>query len=112
MIKTKKPGDLLGRDADTNQLLGYARLMQQGASYSDAASIGRIVTHPKSRHSGVGQALMEENLRYMQHLFPNVPIRIGAQFQLVRFYERFGFQTVGEAYTEDTILHIEMVLKK
>ena len=39
-----------------------------------------------------------------------VPIRIGAQLYLERFYESFGFTRVGEPYDEDGIMHVDMLL--
>jgi ElaA protein len=38
-----------------------------------------------------------------------VPIRIGAQQYLQKFYESFGFVREGAAYMEDGIPHIIMV---
>jgi len=45
-------------------------------------------------------------------LYGNVPIRIGAQLYLKRFYESFGFRQSGEIYLEDEIEHIEMTRPK
>jgi ElaA protein len=38
-----------------------------------------------------------------------VPIRIGAQKYLERFYGELGFVRAGEDYDEDGIPHLEMV---
>jgi ElaA protein len=38
-----------------------------------------------------------------------VPIKIGAQLYLKRFYESFGFVAQGDVYDEDGIPHICMI---
>ena len=37
------------------------------------------------------------------------PVKISAQRYLIKFYESFGFKTVGEEYLEDNIPHIAMI---
>jgi ElaA protein len=39
----------------------------------------------------------------------HVPIRIGAQAYLERFYAEFGFERTSALYDEDGIPHIEML---
>ena len=101
---------LMGRDADSNELVAYTRLLPKGVAYETEISIGRVVTHPKVRKTGAGRALMTQSLKQIRALCPNQPIRIGAQCYLIAFYESFGFKTDGETYLEDGILHIEMIL--
>jgi ElaA protein len=103
---------LMGRDAASNQLIAYTRLLPKGVAYEMEISIGRVVTHPKVRNTGAGKALMTESLKQIRALYPNQPIRIGAQCYLIPFYEGFGFKIDGEAYLEDGILHIEMILSE
>lgn len=98
---------LLGRDEHA-ALVAYARIVPPGAKYIEP-SIGRVVTHPKVRGSGLGRRLMHEAIIHTVNLFPGEPIRIGAQMYLVRFYSEFGFEPVGEPYDEDGIPHVEMV---
>lgn len=89
-------------------LLAYARVFAPGAVYPEA-SIGRIVTAPEARGSGLGRTLMREALRRTEALAPGAPIRIGAQQRLERFYEEFGFHAAGAPYLEDGIMHVEML---
>lgn len=108
--------ELDGKDERAWHLLGHcrgelvatARILAPGDSYSGASSIGRVVTAPSQRGTGLGPLLMEEAVRHCRRLFPQHPIRIGAQAHLQRFYQRFGFQAEGAPYLEDGILHIEM----
>lgn len=91
-----------------NDLAGYTRLLPQGLAY-EQMSIGRVVTSPKHRRSGVGKELMAESIKRCYDLFGKGTIKIGAQEYLKKFYESFGFTQVGEGYLEDGIPHIYMI---
>ena len=100
---------LLGRlPKSSPSLVAYARLFPPKVAY-DEASIGRVVTHPERRREGYGRALLVEALARAEALFGNVPLRIGAQRYLERFYRDFGFIVVGEPYLEDGIPHVPML---
>jgi len=98
---------LLGFAGD-DRLVAYARLIPPGVKYAEP-SIGRVVSHPEVRRTGAGRALMAEAILRAEALYGRVPVRIGAQRYLERFYASFGFQVAGEPYDEDGIAHIEMV---
>jgi ElaA protein len=89
-------------------LAAYARLVPPGVSYASEMSIGRIVTNPQVRGTGVGKHLMEIAIGECYALFGSGPIKIGAQLYARKFYETFGFVQSGEVYDEDGIDHIEM----
>lgn len=91
-----------------DRLVAYARLLPVGISYSDGASLGRIVTAPSIRGQRVGFALMEAAIRELADYFGKVDIIISAQAHLQKFYNDFGFISEGEIYPEDGIPHIRM----
>ena len=93
-----------------NRLLAYSRLLAPGISYSES-SIGRVVSSPMERKTGIGKKLMEESIQQIGNLFQTDIIRIGAQLYLKKFYESFGFIQDGETYLEDNIPHIIMLRK-
>jgi ElaA protein len=93
-----------------NKLLAYSRLLAPGISYSES-SIGRVVSSPASRKTGMGKKLMKESILQIRNLFQTDVIRIGAQLYLKKFYESFGFIQDGETYLEDNIPHIIMLRK-
>jgi len=99
---------VIGRN-DAGKLVAYARLLPAGKSFEEPA-IGRVVTHPDARGGGSGRELMTVAVRELHAAFGKVPIRIGAQKYLTRFYESLGFQAVGPDYDEDGIPHLEMLL--
>ncbi|MFC0772295.1 GNAT family N-acetyltransferase [Terrimonas alba] len=97
---------LLGWQSDL--LAAYTRLAPPGISY-EQPSIGRVVTSPAARGSGIGKLLMEKSIDETIKLFGKSPIKIGAQLYLKRFYESLGFVQVGDIYDEDGIDHIKMI---
>lgn len=113
--------DADGLDARAMHLLGwvttgtvqsmlgaYVRVLPAGVAFPEA-SIGRVVTHPAVRRTGLGRELMAEAIRRTESLTPAGAIRIGAQRYLERFYAGFGFESASEPYLEDGIPHIHMV---
>lgn len=112
--------DADGRDPDAWHLLGwsahdggrsllaYARVFEAGVRYAEA-SIGRIVTAPEVRGTGLGRILIEEGLRRLDSLAPGQPVKIAAQQRLEKFYTGFGFTAVSVPYDEDGIRHVDMI---
>lgn len=96
---------LMGWDNDL--LIAYTRLVPPGVSY-EFPSIGRVVTSPAARKTGVGKILMERSIGETARLFGKSAIRIGAQLYLKKFYSSFGFEQSSDIYDEDGIDHIEM----
>src|SRR5688572_13632617 len=90
-----------------NELVAYTRIVPPGISY-DLPSIGRVVTSPKARQSGIGKLLMEKSIEELTGLYGKTSIRIGAQLYLQKFYSYFGFLQSSDVYDEDGIDHIEM----
>jgi ElaA protein len=97
-------------DESPKRLVAYARIFPPGVRYAEM-SIGRIVSVPEARGSGVGRAVVREAMRGCAELWPDRPIRIGAQRRLEKFYESFGFSADGDPYMEDGIEHVDMVKK-
>ena len=88
-------------------LAAYARLVPAGVSY-DEVSIGRVVVAKSARKLGLGRALMERALHEIYARHGRVPVRLGAQLYLQRFYESLGFSRVSDVYDEDGIDHVLM----
>jgi ElaA protein len=109
--------DMDGLDKEAFHLAGYAdgklvastRILAAGIAYPGYPSIGRVVTAPEARGKGYGYDLMKESLKRLYELYGEVPVKIGAQLYLKRFYETLGFLQSGDMYLEDGIEHIPMV---
>jgi len=98
---------LFGYD-EQGALLAYLRAVEPGVKYREP-SIGRVITAPEVRGSGLGRVLMREGIARCDMAWPGQGIRINAQARLTRFYEALGFEVVGEPYIDDGIPHIEMI---
>ncbi|MGX9418203.1 GNAT family N-acetyltransferase [Vibrio sp. WJH972] len=91
-----------------DELVAYVRVVDPGVKYAQP-SIGRVMTLQPFRHLKIGRPLMNEAIRFTEHTFPKLGIKIGAQVYLQGFYESLGFEAVSEPYDEDGILHLDML---
>ncbi len=95
-----------------NDLVAYSRILPVGIAYETYCSIGRVVSSPKYRGTGVGKLLISEAIERTYKQFDTKKIKIGAQLYLKKFYESFGFIQCGEEYLEDNIPHMPMLHQK
>ncbi|MBL7787688.1 MAG: GNAT family N-acetyltransferase [Chitinophagales bacterium] len=96
---------------ESGDLWAYTRVLPPDVVYPHYASIGRVVTDVAARRLGWGRQIMQHSIVFCQKTYPNIGIKIGAQAYLQTFYESFGFEVIGEAYLEDDIPHIPMLLR-
>ncbi len=93
--------------SDADRIVIYARLLPPGAKYPEA-SLGRVVSHPSVRGSGLGKQLMELAINQCEIFWPGAGITISAQAYLEDFYQALGFTTLSQPYLEDDIPHLKM----
>ena len=72
-------------------------------------SLGRVVTKNSHRGQGLAKQLMLKMLNYLKAEHEDEIITISAQCYLEKFYQSFGFKSVGEEYLEDGLPHIKMI---
>ena len=105
---------------DAQGLTGCARLFLPGVAKGgaqssmrgrDSASLGRIVTAPRVRGSGLGRELVLAAQSFLLEQAGPIPLRIGAQSRLEPFYRQLGFEADGSPFLEDGILHRPMVYR-
>lgn len=75
------------------------------------AKIGRVVVAPNYRDRKLGRRLMSEAIAFAQARFPGLPIELGGQSHLQKFYGSFGFAVISDEYLEDGIPHVDMRLE-
>jgi ElaA protein len=95
-------------DAAAPALGAYLRALDPGSKYAEP-SIGRVLTVPATRGTGLGRILMEQGLMRCRAAWPGRRIRIAAQQRLEPFYVSLGFRTVSPPYDEDGIAHVDMM---
>ncbi|HXU69558.1 MAG TPA: GNAT family N-acetyltransferase [Polyangia bacterium] len=92
---------------DGDEVVACARLFAPGERRAEAV-IGRVVTAPSVRRSGVGRELLRRAVAAVEERHGSVAIWLGAQKYLERFYASFGFLRAGDDYDEDGIPHLPM----
>ncbi|HAT31581.1 MAG TPA: GNAT family N-acetyltransferase [Janthinobacterium sp.] len=90
------------------RLAAYLRCLAPGAKHGEM-SLGRVLTAPFARGTGIGRRLLDQGIARAVAQFPDLPIRISAQQHLERFYQGYGFVTFGSPYDEDGIAHVDML---
>jgi ElaA protein len=89
-------------------LAAYLRVIDPGHKFAEP-SIGRVLTLPPHRGTGVGRLLMREGIARTRLAWPGRAIRIAAQQRLEAFYSSLSFRTICAPYDEDGIAHIDML---
>jgi len=92
---------LLARDA-AGQTVGTARLLPDG-------HIGRMAVLKEWRGQGFGSAMLHKLLQELTQRHQHKAL-LNAQTSAVPFYEKFGFQVLGEEFMEAGIPHVKMTL--
>ena len=83
--------------------VGAGRLLVDGAR----ATIGRMAVRAPARGTGVGAALLALLEQRARELGATA-VELHAQTHAQRFYERAGYQVVGEEYEEAGLPHVDM----
>jgi ElaA protein len=99
--------DLVSRHlwaAQGDEVAAYLRIVPAGVKFPEV-SIGRVITAPHARGSGLGRELMKRGIAACGAQ----PIHIGAQAHLEKFYGELGFVRVSDVFDEDGIPHVEML---
>ena len=105
----QKAYHLMIKKDDTDEIVGYARMLDKGTRFKQA-SIGRLVVKKEVRFNGLARRIMTEASQWMKLRWDVEDIHISAQKYLKAFYSGLGYQTVTETYLEDGIPHVGMDL--
>ncbi|CAB3825100.1 GNAT family N-acetyltransferase [Achromobacter ruhlandii] len=98
-------------DWENGALLAYCRLLEPALNDGQAV-IGRVITAPAARGTGLGHELMRRAKDEVARLWPGQPVYLGAQARLRAYYAGHGFVPVTEEYIEDGIPHVGMLLRE
>ena len=93
-----------------NELGGYARF--RTGDDDGKVLIERVVLAPVCRGSGAGKEIMQAILSFCAQQFPLASIQLSAQVDVLAFYQKLGFEAIGEPYDDGGIMHKTMILAK
>ena len=91
-----------------SELQAYCRLLKPQTIYKEAAT-GRVLVKEEYRRRGLARDLMLEAHRRCELIFKSSAVRLNAQVYLKEFYEDIGYRCVSGPYSEDGIMHVEML---
>ncbi|GAA1203856.1 GNAT family N-acetyltransferase [Prauserella alba] len=83
---------------------GAAGCLRVLAESDGVARVGRVVTAPSARGTGLGARLMDAAVEHIG----DAESVLNAQTYAQGFYARFGYEPEGEEFDEDGIPHIAM----
>lgn len=95
---------LIGRD---DGVAAYARVLAPDDT-CPAPRIGRVLVAPRARGQHLARELMRRALVVCEERWQGMPVELGAQAHLTRFYGSLGFEPTSAPYDEDGILHVWM----
>ncbi|MFD1484242.1 GNAT family N-acetyltransferase [Lacticaseibacillus baoqingensis] len=90
---------------DTGAVLAYARAFTEA---DGTVTFGRVVVAKDHRGQELGAQLLDQILSCCQAHWPNQPIVIEAQQQVVGFYQRRGFKAEGAPFLFNSTPHVRM----
>lgn len=96
-------------DQKSKEIISYARLVPANIKF-DVPSIGRVISNKNYRGLGLGKALISKAMEETKQLYKTDVIKISAQTYLFNFYSSLGFKAISEAYDEDGIEHVDMLV--
>jgi ElaA protein len=92
-----------------SSLVAYGRFLPEGLWRPAVVSLGRLVTAPAVRGTGIGIRMLHFALQQLAADGNLFPIQLEAQARLRAFYERFGFQATALPHIHDGQLHVMMI---
>lgn len=96
---------------ENGEIIAYLRIVPAGIIYQEI-SIGRVFVKKEYRGQGMAEELLKKGLDFIQNELKETIVKIQAQDYLRKFYSYFGFQAISEAYLEDNIPHVDMLLQR
>ncbi|RZI48349.1 GNAT family N-acetyltransferase [Lactococcus kimchii] len=93
---------------EAGEIMALCRLLPQKISFPES-SIGRVLVNPAFRGQKLGHELVEKALEVLKADGESA-VTIEAQYYLRDFYASFGFVENSDAFYEDGIKHVNMIL--
>ncbi|MCC2616850.1 GNAT family N-acetyltransferase [Aestuariibacter halophilus] len=90
-----------------SEMAAYLRLREE---QGQCVKIERVVTAAHARGRGLAGQLMDRALSEAHQRWPELPVRLSAQVEVIEFYRRRGFVVCSDPYDDGGIDHVDMVL--
>lgn len=87
-------------------VVGYARVLD-AHTYLDEVAVGRVITLERGR--GYGLMIFREAMKIAVSAFGASRIKIRAQLQAEKFYEKSGFHRCCEPFMYEGLMHLDMI---
>jgi len=84
--------------------------LEASPQYKGFLKFERIATLREARNQGIGSALMQYMIKVAKENFPDYLPILYAQEGAVGFYQKLGWNLVGETFLEANIIHQKMTL--
>jgi len=91
------------------KVAAYCRVLKAN-TYLDEIAVGRVVT--LERGKGYGLEIFNKGVEVAQKEFGAQRIKIRAQQQAERFYEKAGFRRICEPFMYEGLMHVDMLWTK
>ncbi|GAA3955547.1 GNAT family N-acetyltransferase [Hymenobacter algoricola] len=79
---------------------------------ADGVKLERFAVLAEFRNQAVGAALLRRVLDDVRTAQPAAAVYLNAQLRAIPFYERHGFEKIGDQFTECAIEHFKMELRR
>lgn len=90
------------------RMVAYARVLKAG-TYLDEVAIGRVIA--LERGKGYGLDIFREAIKVARERFGAERIKIRAQLQAEKFYNKTGFVRIAEPFMYEGLMHVDMMLE-
>lgn len=88
------------------KVVAYARVLAAN-TYLDEVAVGRVIT--LERGKGYGLQIFREAMKIAVSAFGADRIKIRAQLQAEKFYEKSGFHRCSEPFMYEGLMHLDMI---
>ena len=75
----------------------------------ELVKVGRVAVLKQHRGKGIGQEMMRQLMNLIKEEMTQTKVKLGAQCQVIPFYETLGFKAYGPIFLDANIEHRDMV---
>ena len=75
----------------------------------ELVKVGRVAVLKQHRGQGIGQEMMRQLMTIIKDEMKQTKVKLGAQCQVIPFYETLGFEAYGPVFLDANIEHRDMV---